>query len=426
MSMIRSSKRGNPYHYPKGHPRGGQFAPKGYAQAAAAVNGVYFENRSDFEAYSRSSSYDSDSARFYGEKTAQRFNREPSDEQKKLAEKIAKKTGTEPPSGGTYREYDEYINSNVHEYVSASENQARTIRHLEESQGVKLAYDDRYGGSAGSYIGHIAKAETLQDKNNWEKGEDGCYYCVTHKPKKNGEPGTQNQGYRIRPVKDGNKTRYVVERGVSSWEKGPDGKKVRHMDYHSIESDKTGLKSLVKDDLDAARKRAALNETRRYQKHVTTNKGRKRKPEGMVKSVEAMESMGSKDNWTESNGKFSFDTTYDENNSYGYHVEMGSTGYHAYRMVTNVQTMTKYDKRTGTMRTVKIPHTRQEWVATGCSTPEEAMSACQKHEASTIVAQRINPKAATDGEIEKWKKQERIRSKNEYNHLLDRAKAILK
>ena len=427
--MSRVSNRGNPWHYPKGHPRGGQFAPKGYAQAAASVNGMYFRDRASFDEYKESMRYEQDSKEFYGNRTRERFSQPPSEEQVKFAKQIEKKTGVPMPENATTRDVEEYICENYAEFAAASEGQARLIRNLEEEMGVDLASDDRYGGHAGGYIGHMKKAEKLLDKDNWEKHEDGCYYCITHDPSKTtGKPGTQHMNYRLRPVRVDGKTRYMVERGEKNSVKGPTGEKVEETTWFPIDKDKTGTKALVKDGLEAARKRAALNETRRFQKkYKQERKGRKRRPEGIAKTVEDMKRMDNPTEWkANDDGTYTFATVYDRNNSYEYVVEKGTTGYHAFRKVNSTQSMRKYNKQTGQMMPHKKEHSRDEWVLTGYNTPEEAMAACQKWEAKTIYDQRIDLKAASPEEIERWTAEGRITSKTQYMRMMDEVRAVAK
>ena len=427
--MSRQSSRGNPYHYPKGHPKGGQFAPKGYAQAAMSVCGHYFANRADFEAYGN---MDEECSRYYNEeRTKSRFlGGEATEGQKKLATQIEKKLGTPMPEGGSAREYEDYINRNIREYGMASEDQARYIKKLEDTHGIVLAPDDRYGSSAGSFIGHCRNAEACLDERNWSKGADGCYYCRrllynddgTPALRKDGKQKSEKVGYRLRPVRENGHTRYVVEREIKAGEETVDGKKVKIYKWRAIDNDGTGLKGVVKDDRKAGMKRASLNELRRHTGRVPT----KRAPEKQRETVAAFERMASRDAWEQKDGGYEFSNSYDSNNSYNYRIEQGTTGLHVYRDVTTVRTSREFDSDSGRMVTKSYKSTRREWVATGCQSVDEAIHQTRVHEAGLITSQRINSKAASDKEIEKWKAQGRIKSKNEYMHILDPVKNFLK
>jgi len=425
--MSRQSSKGNPYHYPAGTPRGGQFAPKGYAQAAASAYGMYFEDREAFENYK---DFDGE---FYKRRTESRFNgSEPSDGQVEFAKRIEKSLGVVAPENGTAREYEDYINENIHEYNAASEAQARTIRHLEETHGIVLASDDRYGDNAGSFIGHAKKASAVLKSENWEKHDDGCHYCIERqynedgslKLKKDGTPYGSDTGYRMRPVKVNGKTRYVVERGDSHYETGADGKKHRVRSYHPVASDGTGLKP-VASDLEEGRKKASANELRRYMGKSSQRSATKRIPEGRRDAVKHFENMASADNWSEVNGGLEYAHSYDQNNSYKYRIEQGTTGLHVYREVTSVETRKAWDSEKGEMVSKTSSHTRQEWVATGCANTDEAIHAARTHEAKSVLGQRTQKKPS-DKEMKKWIEQGRIKSKKEYDHILDPMKDFLK
>lgn len=432
---FRRSSRGNPFHYPKNDPqgRGGQFAPKGYAAAAAAVCGMYFQSRDAFEAAERNGELN-DHEYYHKQRSSERFNEEATEGQVAFAAKIQKALGVPMPDGGTKREISEYIDENIADYNSATEGQSRAIRHIEENTGHELAGDDRYGGNAGSYIGYNNKSEQLRDPRNWEEGPDGNLYCIARqynedgslKLKKDGTPYGTDTGYRLVREKINGKTRYRIQRGDVSYEEGPDGKKHKVRHYRDIEKDGAGVKSLVKDAKSDAFKRCALNEQKRYEKGVRM-KPTKREPNNIRRTVEEFESMGNNNSWQrDDSGRLSFGSSWNADNQYNYVIEQGTTGLHAYRDVKSVKTVSKYDEATGTTRKVSVITTRREWVTTGCQSEAEAIEACRRHEAQSIISKRVSTNAASDKEIKRWVSDGRIKSKNEYKHLLDPVKNYLK
>lgn len=432
--MSRQSSKGNPYHYPAGTPKGGQFAPKGFQDAAVSVCGHYFADREAFAAYE--GDIEKESRAYYEDRTRSRFlGGEATEGQKKLATSIEKQLGVPAPEDGTARDYEDYIQRNIYDYGAATEGQARTIKKLEDLHGVTLASDDRYGSSAGSFIGHCKAAEAVLDDRNWEKADDGCYYCRNLEWNEDGSPaiaktgknkGRQkgsDTGYRMRPVRVNGKTRYVIERRSQMGEQTIDGKKVKVYAYKPIESDKTGLKSLVKDDRGAAMKRASLNELKRHT--VSGRTATKKSPKGIGATVKAFERMGDKDNWVSHKGGLEYGHSYDGNNSYKYRIEQGTTGLHVYREVVSSQERSEFDSKSGKMVKRRYSHKRTEWVATGCQSESEAITAAKKHEANSITKQRINIKAASDKDIQRWKAKGWIKSKKEYEQMLDPVKDYL-
>ena len=420
---FRQSSIGNPYHYPAGDPqgRGGQFAPKSYAEAAAVANGIYYENRDEFDAYRWSKEFGEDHHEYYHKnQTSERFSQPPTENQIEEAKRIYSLTkkygGDAPPEGGTTRDYEDYITNNKYEANKPTEDQARAIRHLQEENNVQYSSDDKYGGSAGSFMGKAKTASRLLGDDAWEKNKaDGCYYSITHDVGKSGKPGTQNLGYRLKPFKDENgKTRYNVQRRVRTGKKDENGKPV--YDYRDIsEIDKTG--SSYASDPKEGRKVAASNELKRYAKSSgQIEKSKKHAPNKIEKTVKHMDAMGDAQNWKESDSGYSYSMTYDENNQHSYKVEQGTTGYRATRTVVNVQSASVYDPATGEMVKTRTPRTRTEVIGSGFATPEEAMAACQSHEANSIVHQRFKNMSAND--IKKMKKDGLIKTESAYNKLL--------
>lgn len=423
---MRKSSRGNPWHYPKGHPRGGQFCSKGQAGAVISVNGKEMA-QAEYEKYRESAGFDRDSHFYYDfAKTTRRYNAPPSDEDRELAEYLSEKTGRPLPAEETAYNYDVFITDNAPDTYVGSNKQNQLVNHQEKKTGHRLAKDDRVGGSTGGFIGAVKKEEMMSKDENWQKQEDGTYRCIQYKRdaegnilknKRTGEPRFEDAHYKIIPQRENGHTRYDVYKEEQVFVA------VTDKNGEPVTDPKTGKPKMTREyqgkqirtkcsDLKAAKSYSAKHPTAEYEKNYSQRKSAKRSPEVIRRELDGHNQMKSMSGW-----EVRDDGSYACN---GYHLEQDEDGKWRFdrTVVTEVSTRGEYNPYRGASIKRTVTHERHERSSEQYETPQDAMRGAVEHNRKIMQEIHFNQKRATKAEIERWKGKGWIKSKKEYMNML--------